>query len=121
MEFTKVVARTLEAAGWVRKQPMGINIGIPTVEIAFDQSGTEHVPACLDTGISLRAHAKESFETLKSVSVQSMPKTIQAALALKSAIALSISPSDERNVVSGILDPKPAEGIPMTICVGKKP
>ena len=121
MEFTKVVARTFEAAGWVRKQPTGTSIGIPTVEIAFDQGGTEYVPACLETGISLHAHSKESLATLQLLPVQSMPRTVQAALALKSAIALSISPSDERNVVSGILEPKPAEGIPMTICVGKKP
>lgn len=120
MEFTKVVARTFEEAGWVRKQPPGINLGIPTMKIAFDQ-GTEFVPACLDTGISLRAHAKESIETLTKLPVQSMPRTVQAALALKSAIGLSISPSNERNVVSGILDPELAEGIPMTICVGKKP
>ncbi len=121
IQFTKVVARSLEAAGWVRKQPTGMDIGIPTVEIAFDQGGTEHVPACLATGISLHAYTKESSETLNSRPVQFLPKTIQAALALNSAIALRISPSDERNVASGILDPKPAEGIPMTICVGKKP
>lgn len=105
------MARALEAAGWVRRQPAGINIGIPTVEIVFDQGGAENVPGCLDTGISLSAHAKESIETLKSRPVQLLPKTIQAALALKSAIALSISPSDERNVASGILDPKPARKV----------
>jgi hypothetical protein len=97
-EFTKVVGRTLEAAGWVRKQPAGMNIGIPTMGIVFDQGRTENVPACIDTGVSLHAYAKESIETLKSSPVQSLPKTIQAALALKSAIALSISPPDERNV-----------------------
>jgi hypothetical protein len=97
-----------------------MNIGIPTMGVVFDQ-GRENVPACIETGVALHAYAKESIETLKSSSVQSWPRTIQAALALKSAIALSISPSDERNVQSGFIDPKPAEGIPMTICIGKKP
>jgi hypothetical protein len=121
-EFTRVVGRTLEAAGWVRKQPAGMTIGIPSMRIAFDQGGTENVPACIGTGISLHAYAKESIETLQSRPVQSLPKMIQAALVLKSAIALSISPPNERNVASRILlDPNPAEGIPMTICVGKKP
>lgn len=121
IQFTKAVGGALEASGWIRKQPAGMSIGIPTIEIVFDQGGTQNVPACLDTGISLTAYAKESIETLKSRPVQLMPKTIQAALALKAAIALSISPSDERNVANGVLAPKPAEGIPMTICVGKKP
>lgn len=121
MEFTKDVARILEASGWIRKQPTGINIGVPTMKIALAQGDTEYVPACLDTGISLHAHTKESLETIRSLPVQILPKTIQAALVLKSAIARSISPSNERNVASGILDPKTAEDIPMTICVGKKP
>jgi hypothetical protein len=122
MQFTKVVAGALEGAGWVRRQQSGIILGIPTMEIVFDQGAPpEHVPACLDTGISLHAHTKESLAALQSRPIQSLPKTIQAALVLKSAIALNISPPDERNVVSGVIDPKPEEGIPITICVGKKP
>jgi len=121
MEFTKVVAHTLETAGWVRKQPAGINLGIPTMRLVFDQGVPEYVPACVNTGISLRAHVKESLEVIQSRSFQSLPKTLQAALVLKSAIALSVSPLDERNIVSAVLDPEPGEGIPITICVGKKP
>jgi hypothetical protein len=121
IQFTKAVAVALKAAGWVRKQPASISFGIPTVEIVFDQGVAEHVPACLATGISLNAHAKESLAVLRALPSQSLPKTVQAAGVLNSAIARSISPPDERNVVTGVLDPKPAEGIPMTICVGKKP
>jgi hypothetical protein len=121
IQFTKAVAGALEAAGWVRKQPAGINLGIPSVEIVFDQGVAGYVPACLATGISISAHAKESLAVLQALPSQSFPKTVQAAIALSSVIARSISPPDERNVASGILDPKPAEGIPMTICVGKKP
>jgi hypothetical protein len=120
IQFTKALASVLQAAGWVRQQPQGINLGVPTMAIVFDQGSAENVPACVETGISIYAHTKESIEILNSRPVQSLTKELQAALALKSAIALSISPSNERNVVSGIIDPKPAEG-PMTVCVGKKP
>jgi len=121
MQFTKAVAAALEAAGWVRKQPAGINLGIPSMDIVFGQGAAEHVPACLATGISLTAHAKESLAVLQALPSQSLPKTVQAALVLSAALAQSISPPDERNVVTGVLDRKPAEVIPMTICVGKKP
>jgi hypothetical protein len=121
MQFAKVVGGALEAAGWVRKQPAGINLGVPTMKIVFDRGVPENVPACINTGISLRAQVKESLEVLQSRSQQSLPKIVQASLALKSAIALSISPPDERNVVSGVVDPNSGEGIPITICVGKKP
>jgi hypothetical protein len=121
IQFTKAVAAALDAAGWVRKQPAALTIGIPTVKIVLDQSIAENIPACLDTGISLYAHTKEPLSVLQSLPIQSLPKTVQAALAMKSAIAPSVSPPDERNVATGILDSKPAEGVPLTICVGKKP
>jgi len=120
IQFTKAVASILQAAGWVRQQPKSINLGVPTMEIVFDQGSAENVPACVDTGISIHAHTKESIESLNSRPVKFLAKKLQAALALKSAIALSISPSNERNVASGIVDPNPTEG-PMTVCVGKKP
>lgn len=120
IQFTKAVARALEEAGWVRKQPTNISLNVPTVEIVFDRGVAEYVPACVNTGISLRAHAKESLAVLQSLPLQSLPRTVQAAIALKSAIGPSISPPDARNVVSEILDPRPGEG-PLTICVGKKP
>lgn len=121
IQFTKIVAAALDASGWVRKQPTGISIGVPTLEIDFGQGGPQNVPACIDTGVSLSAHVKESLAVLKSLPPESVPKTVKAALALKSAIALSISPSDERNVDPGVIAPKPEEGIPMTVCIGKKP
>jgi hypothetical protein len=120
IQFTKAVGSVLQAAGWVRQQPQGINLGVPTMQIVFDQGSAENVPACVETGISIHAHTKESIESLNSRPVQSQTKELQAAIALKSAIALSISPSNERNVASGIVDPKPAEG-PMMVCIGKKP
>jgi hypothetical protein len=120
-QFTKVVAGALDAAGWVRKQPTGINIGIPTMKLVLGQGPAENVPACVETGVSLHAHTKESLAVLQSTPVSMLPKTVQAAIALKSAIAPSISPPDERNVADGIIDPEPREGIPLTICIGKKP
>lgn len=121
IQFTRIVAGALGTAGWVRKQPAGLNLGVPTMEINFGQGDTENVPACVSTGVSLSAHAKESPTVLQSLPSQSLPKTVQAAIALHSALAVSIFPPNEQNVASGILDPKPAEGIPITICVGKKP
>lgn len=121
VQFTKDVAGALDAARWVRKQPMGIDIGIPTMRIALGQGPAENVPACVETGVSLHAHAKESLAILQSTPVPSLPRTVQAAIALKSAIGPSISPPDERNVAVGIIDPEPGEGMPLTICVGKKP
>jgi len=120
IQFTKSVAKVLDDAGWHRKQPTSLSLGIPVVEIVFGQSA-ERVPACLDTGISLHAHAIESLSVLQSLPVTSLPKTVQAAVALASAIGPSISPADKRNVAEGVVDPKPGQGLPLTICVGKKP
>ena len=119
-QFTKVVARALDAAGWVRKQPTSINLGIPTLSILLDK-GNENVPSCIDTGISIHAFTNESLAVLQSLQFPSLPKTVQAALMLKDTIAPHIFPPEERNVGQGVVDPKPADGVPMTICVGKKP
>lgn len=121
MRFTQAVAKALDAAGWVRKQPTTTIIGIPTMGIVLGHGAAENVPACVQTGISLHVHTKESLAVLQSTPSQSLPKTIQAALSLKAAIAPSISPPDERNVMAGFVDPTPPETVPMTICVGKKP
>ena len=118
--FTKSVALALKEAGWVRKQPTFINVGIPTLEIVFEQS-TEYVPSCVDTGISVHAFAKEPLMILRSKPTSLLPKTVQAAISLATTVPGTISPPDERNVAVGILDPKPQEGVPMTICIGKKP
>ena len=118
IKFTQSIAKTLDEAGWIRKQPTNTGIGVPTLGIHLSQGAVEAVPTCVDTGISILAHSKESIEAIQRFP----PKAIQAAVALKSVLARSISPPDERNVLSGgVIDPELAEGIPMTICVGKKP
>jgi hypothetical protein len=121
LQFIRAVAGALDAAGWVRVQPKGLNLGIPSFDVVFRQGPPEIVPSCVETGISPHAHAKESISVLQSLPIQSLPKTLQAALALKSAMALSIFPSDERNVAVGVVDPQLGDGLPITICVGKKP
>jgi hypothetical protein len=121
IHFAGIIAEVLKAAGWIRKQPSVIVIGIPTLEIVLENGITENVPACVNTGISLRAHTKESLAALQSTPVALLPQTVQAAIALKSAIGGRISPPSEQNFIDGIIDPKPAEGMPLTICVGKKP
>lgn len=119
-EFIKAVAGALDAAGWVREQPKGMNLGVPTMRIDFGQ-GSEYVPSCIESGIGLHVGTKESLPVLQSTPFPSLPKNVQAALTLKASIAASISPSDERNVVAGVIDPELGEGLPITICVGKKP
>lgn len=120
-EFIKAVAGALDAAGWVREQPKGMNIGNPTMQIDFGQQGLEYVPSCIESGIGIHVRTKESLPVLQSTPFPSLPKTVQAALTLKVSIAASISPSDERNVVAGVIDTEPGEGLPIRICVGKKP
>jgi hypothetical protein len=119
-EFVKVVAGALDAAGWVREQPKAMNLGNPTMRIDFGQ-GMEYVPSCIGSGIGIDVHTKESLPVLQSTPVTSLPKNLQAALTLRVSIAASISPSDEQNVGAGVIDREPGEGLPITICVGKKP
>lgn len=119
-EFIVAVAGALDTAGWVRKQSTGFAIGNPTMRIDFGQ-GLEYVPSCIESGIGIHVRIKESLPALQSTPFPSMPKTVQAALTLKASIAASISPSDERNVVAGIIDPEQGEELPIRICVGKKP
>lgn len=119
-EFIKSVARELDAAGWIRKQPKVLNIGNPTMRIDFGQ-GAEYVPSCIDTGVSLRVRTRIALAVLQSTPLQNEPRYIQAALILKNSIASSISPEDAGNVAAGIIDPEPGDEGPITICVGKKP
>jgi hypothetical protein len=119
-QFTKDVARALDEAGWVRKQPAGINIGIPALSIDFGH-GVEIVPSCIETGVSVHAFTKEPLASLQTLPFTSLPKTIRAALMLTNTLAPHIAPPEERNVAVGVVDPKPAEGVPIRICVGKKP
>jgi len=120
-QFTKIVAIALKEAGWIRKQPPTVFLGIPTMTLDLGETTPENVPACVDTGISLRAHAKETITVLQATPFEALPSAVRAALTLRNAIGPSISPPDERNAAVGLIDPKPAEGGPITICVGKKP
>jgi hypothetical protein len=119
-EFIKAVAGALDAAGWVREQSKGFAIGNPTMRIDFGQ-GLEYVPSCIESGIGIHVGTKESLPVLQSTPFPSLPKTLQAALVLKASIAASISPSDEGNVAAGVIDREQGEGLPIRICVGKKP
>ena len=122
MNFTQTVGKTLDAAGWVRKQPKVVTLGVPTVTMVFEQGKEkESVPSCLEMGIGIHVRAKESLPTLQSTPFPNLPRNVQAALALANSIVTSISPADEHNVAPGIIDPEPGEGLPITICVGKKP
>ena len=121
MKFTQALAKALDAAGWARKQPKVMTLGIPTMNMPFGQ-GKEIVPSCLETGIGVHVRAKESLAELQATPVPNLPRNVQAAVALSDSIAASISPADEHNVAPGILlDPESGEGLPITICVGKKP
>jgi hypothetical protein len=120
MHLTVEIGKALKQAGWVRKQPPVMNIGIPTMSMIFEGDVKEMVPSCVDTGVSINAHTKESLADLNSKPLQSAPMTVQAGMALRNALPAAIVPQADGNVAVGIIDPTPGEG-PMTICVGKKP
>jgi hypothetical protein len=120
-QFSIIFAGVLKEAGWIRKQPAGINLGVPAMKLTFEQGIQEIVPSCVETGISLHAPTGESVSALAVISFESLPKTLQAALVLRNGIGPSISPADERNVVAGVVDTHPADRGSIVICVGKKP
>jgi len=120
--FMQPIAAALKEAGWIRQQPPGMNLGVPTLSIRFDGSDNpEMVPSCIDTGISVHVSEMESLGVLNSKPFASLPQTLRAAITLTQVIGASISPPDEKNVNVGVLDPKPGEEKPIIICVGKKP
>jgi hypothetical protein len=119
--FSVILARTLKDAGWIRRQPTVMNIGIPTMTTVFAVGEkAEIVPSCLDTGISVRVTEKESLAELQARPFLSLPQTLRAGITLSNLIGPSISPVDENNVAKGVLDPEPAEE-KLRICIGKKP
>jgi hypothetical protein len=121
IQFTKVIDDVLGQAGWIRKQPEAIQLGIPSLDV-FGQGIKDAVPVCVETGIQVHVHSIESLEALRLRAVQDLPKTIQAAIALRAALAPRVSPSDERNVGDHVsLDKTPAAEGPVLICIGKKP
>lgn len=119
-EFIKTVAGALDASGWIRKQPQGMNIGVPTMQIDFGK-GLEFVPSCIESGIGIHVQTKESLSVLQTIPFANLPKNVQTSLILKTSMAESISPEDARNVQEGTIDPEPGEVLSVRVCVGKKP
>lgn len=121
IQLTKDIAGVLGAAGWVRKEPTTHTIGGETYFEVFSDKFTDSVPSCIEIGVQIHVQEKESLEVLQRMRPPNLPKSLQAADTLRTALTPSISPSDERNVGNVVqLDPKPGEG-PVMICVGKKP
>jgi hypothetical protein len=121
IELTRAIDGILRQAGWVRKQPKGLRIGITAINV-FSENNKDTVEVCLETGIQIHAPVKETVEVLRLTTQFSLlPKTVQAAGILRGALVSSVSPSDERNIRNNVLiNNVPAEG-PVLICVGKKP
>jgi hypothetical protein len=121
IQFTKVIDGVLGQAGWIRKQPEAMQLGIPSIDV-FGQGIRDAVPVCVETGIQVHMRSIESLDALRLRAVQDLPKTIQAAIALRAALAARVLPSDERNVGDHVsLDKTPAAEGPVLICIGKKP
>jgi len=119
-QFTRAVDGVLGQAGWIRKQPGVLHLGITSLNV-FGQDIKDAVPVCVETGIQIHVQAKEPLKVLQSTPTPLLPKTLRAATTLRVALVPSISPSDERNVGNSVqLDKDPGEG-PVLICVGKKP
>lgn len=120
-KFSVVIAAVLKEAGWIRQQPAGINLGIPTMQTVFEPGGKrENVPSCLDTGVGIHLTEKESQSELSSKPISSSSLTLRAAVSLYQVIGSSISPSEEHNVAYGLLDPEPGNES-LKICIGRKP
>ncbi|WP_158945962.1 hypothetical protein [Granulicella sp. S190] len=119
--FSVIVAQALKDAGWIRVQPAGMNIGIPTMKTVFaaGEKG-EMVPSCLDTGIAVHVTEKESLAELQVKPFPSLSQKLRAGIVLSQMIGSSIAPPEENNVTKGVLDPDPGEEI-LRICIGKKP
>ena len=122
IKLSVVVARVLEAAGWIRQQPTRIPLGGGEVmRITFDEKKeAEYILACVDTGINVHISEMETLTELQARPFPSLPKTLRAGVVLNTVIGSSIAPADENNVGKDVLNPKPsAESF--TICVGRKP
>jgi hypothetical protein len=120
IQFTKALDGVLSQAGWVRKQPGGLRIGITTLNV-FSQDRKDTVEVCIETGVQIHVRSTDSVQVLQTRSLQDLPKTIQSANVLRVALASHILPSDERNVGNQLsVETQPGEG-PTLICVGKKP
>lgn len=124
LNFTRTIGNVLANAGWVRKQPVGLMLGAPTWNLDFGKGDFEHVTICINTGVSIEVSSTESVEALNSPQPEEFrPKSVRAARDLRALLVADTIPPGENNAVKGIIDPKQAstEGLPMVICVGKKP
>ena len=120
-EFIRPIAAALDAAGWIRKQPAGMNIGIPTMKIDFGH-GPEFVPSCIESGIGINVKTKQSLSLLRATPIPQLPTKIRAGLTLRESLLASIMPADDHSVDAGVVDPDPGEDVlPIRICVGQKP
>jgi hypothetical protein len=123
-EFIKSVARELDAAGWVRKQPAGMNIGHPTMRIDFGK-GLEYVSSCIETGVNVHVFSQVPVETLQTTPAFNLPTEFGAANTVRTAFRVDIEPPDESNAgkvieVDADKNVIGADG-QVGICVGKKP
>jgi len=123
IQFTKVVAKALDAAGWVRKQPTAVTLGTPTLGIVLSQDkAAENVPVCVETGIQIHIESTKSRDAINATIPRDLPKTIQAAILLRSSLPSDITPPEARNVAETLsLDSEKVDGKPMLLCIGRKP
>lgn len=119
--LTRQLAPIFRQAGWIRKQPLKVNIGVPTFTTVFEigEKG-ELVPSCLDSGVAIHITDRESLAQLQATPSAMLSQTLRAAVALHDILGASISPADEHNVALVSLDSAP-EDEKLRICVGSKP
>jgi hypothetical protein len=85
------------------------------------------VALTINTGVHMQAESEEKVETLKGLPLSKVPRQLQAAFALKNALASSISPSQDDLLSSqvGVVNPSdrqnPRNFTAVLIEVGKKP
>lgn len=121
MEFTKALDPVLQAAGWVRNQPPGLRIGITTLKV-FGGGPNDGAEVCVETGIRVHVASAKTISELQSTPIQQLPMDIRAAGALRAALQTSLLPRDAHNVGEAVeIEPPPAHGSDLRICVGRKP
>jgi hypothetical protein len=125
INLTKEIGNTLDAAGWIRKEPKTHSIGGVSYFNVFSDKLEDSVPSCIEVGVNVHVVSQVPADVLQSTPAPNLPKEVQAADALHNAIIPSISPSDESNVgrvieVDKKKNPNIGDG-PVIVCVGKKP
>ncbi len=121
IEFTKALDSVLQAAGWVRNQPAGMRIGITTIKV-FGNGPTDGAEVCVETGVRVHVVSAKPLSELQATPPQQLPIDIQAGAALRTMLPASLLPQDAHNVGEAVeIEPPPAYGSDLTICVGRKP